>query len=168
LCTTDWTVALVDLEQQAGVHVREGVGRQTERHSNDIHGMRTDAARVQDRPRGLAHVADLPQQRLGRAPPVVEPRQIGVAALVDVVHAGLDELHPLFAREVAIAAARRGFVGDKLEAGLLADVADVLVQQGRRAGNLRSVEVGADAMAEILIFLKRAAACRRHQGEAEA
>jgi hypothetical protein len=130
--------------------------------------MWADAGGVQDRPRRSAYVADLAQQRLGRAPAVVEPGQISVAALVDVVHAGLDELHPLLLREAAVAAGGGGLVGDKLEAGLLADVADVLVEEGRRVGHLRPAEVGADALAKVLFFLDRVAAGRRRQGQAEA
>ena len=159
---------LIDLQQQAGVHIGKGVGRQAEGDADDIHGMGADAGRIQDRPCRLAHVADLPQQRLGRAPAIVEPRQIGVAALIDVVHAGLDELHPVLLREGAVATTRCGLVGDKLEAGLLADVADVLSEEGRGIGNLRSIEVAADAVAEKSLFLKRVAASRRHKGECEA
>ena len=88
---------LVHLEEEAGVDVGEGVGRHAEGDADDVHGVWADARCVEDRARGLAHVADLPQEGLGRAPPVVEPGQIGVAAHIDVVHAGLDELHPLLA-----------------------------------------------------------------------
>jgi len=119
-----------------------------------------DARCVEDRACRLAHVADLPQEGLGRAPPVVEPGQIGVAAHIDVVHAGLDELYPLLAREAAIAAARGGFVGDKLEAGLLADVADVLSEEGCGVGHLGTAEVGADAVAKVVLLLQRVAARR--------
>ena len=125
-----------------------GVGRvrQSERRRDDAKGLRARARHSHDSARGPPNSGDLAEDRRPVAALCIDPVEIGVAALLDVVHSGQGEGRPI--GDKARSAGRSLVVR---VTGLTADIIDVIILQLSRLREISRVEIGARALTEILL-----------------